>query len=140
MKHHVQNASWGGKGLFCLHFQIINYHWRKSGQEPKQSWNLKAGVNAEAMERYCLLTCSPWLAQSVYFLCYFFLDLLCDYYYFYYYYYLICFQSNLYPPSRLPSDCFSFHISFPIFKRIYSTHHPTPPDFPIPWGIKSFEG
>ena len=30
--------------------QIIVHHWRKSGQEPKQGWNLEAEIDAEAME------------------------------------------------------------------------------------------
>jgi hypothetical protein len=32
-KHHDQEASWGGKGLFSLHFHIAVHHQRKSGQE-----------------------------------------------------------------------------------------------------------
>ena len=35
-KHHGQDANWGGKGLFILHFQIAVYDQRKSGLEPKQ--------------------------------------------------------------------------------------------------------
>jgi hypothetical protein len=35
-KHHDQEASWGGKGLFCLHFHIAVHHQRKSGLELKQ--------------------------------------------------------------------------------------------------------
>jgi hypothetical protein len=31
-----QDASWGGKGLFSLHFQIAVHHQRKSGLELKQ--------------------------------------------------------------------------------------------------------
>ena len=49
-KHHGQKASWGGKGLFGLHFQIIVHHWRKSRQALKEEWNLEAGVDAETME------------------------------------------------------------------------------------------
>jgi hypothetical protein len=40
-KHHDQKRSWGGKGLFGLHFQITIHQWRKSEQELKQSWNRK---------------------------------------------------------------------------------------------------
>jgi hypothetical protein len=29
-------SSWGGKGLFSLHFHIAVYHWKKSGLELKQ--------------------------------------------------------------------------------------------------------
>jgi hypothetical protein len=61
MKHHDPKAYWGGKDLFGLHFQI--HHWRKSGQELKQGWNLKA---VEAMEECCLLACFPWLAQPAF--------------------------------------------------------------------------
>jgi len=32
-KHHDQEASWGGKGLFSLHFHIAVHHQRRSGQE-----------------------------------------------------------------------------------------------------------
>jgi hypothetical protein len=35
-KHHDQEASWGGKGLFSLHFHIAVHHQRKSGLELKQ--------------------------------------------------------------------------------------------------------
>jgi hypothetical protein len=35
-KHHGQEASWGGKGLFRFHFHIAVHHWRKSGLELKQ--------------------------------------------------------------------------------------------------------
>ena len=53
MKHHDQKANWGGKGLFNLHFCLMNYidvkYKRKSGQELKQSRNLEAGADAEVM-------------------------------------------------------------------------------------------
>ena len=42
---------------------ITARHQRKSGQEPKQGRNLKAGTVAEAMERCCLLACSHDLPQ-----------------------------------------------------------------------------
>jgi hypothetical protein len=35
-KHHDQEASWGGKGLFGLHFHTAVHHQRKSGLELKQ--------------------------------------------------------------------------------------------------------
>jgi hypothetical protein len=35
-KHHDQEASWEGKGLFSLHFHIAVHHQRKSGLELKQ--------------------------------------------------------------------------------------------------------
>ena len=34
--HHDQDASWGGKGLFSLHFHTAVHHQRKSGLELKQ--------------------------------------------------------------------------------------------------------
>jgi len=46
----MTKASWGGQGLFGLHFSITVHYHRKSGQELKQGRNLKAGVDAEAME------------------------------------------------------------------------------------------
>jgi hypothetical protein len=35
-KHHDQEASWGGKGLFSLYFHIAIHHQKKSGLELKQ--------------------------------------------------------------------------------------------------------
>jgi hypothetical protein len=35
-KHHDQETSWGGKGLFGLHFHTAVHHQRKSGLELKQ--------------------------------------------------------------------------------------------------------
>jgi hypothetical protein len=35
-KHHGQEASWGEKGLFSLHFHAAVHHQRKSGLELKQ--------------------------------------------------------------------------------------------------------
>jgi hypothetical protein len=35
-KHHDQEASWGRKGLFSLHFHAAVHHQRKSGLELKQ--------------------------------------------------------------------------------------------------------
>jgi hypothetical protein len=35
-KHHDQEASWGGKSLFSLHFHVAVHHQRKSGLELKQ--------------------------------------------------------------------------------------------------------
>ena len=48
-KHHDQEASWGGKGLFSLHFRTGT----QAGQE--------AGADAEAMEGCSLLACLPGL-------------------------------------------------------------------------------
>jgi len=59
-KHHDQEASWGGKGLFSLHFHIAVHHHRKSGQEFTQGRNSEAGADAEAMEG-CYLLASPGL-------------------------------------------------------------------------------
>ena len=51
----MTKATWGGKGLFSLHFHMAVHYQRISGiqvgQEPK------AGADAEAMEKYCLLAC-----------------------------------------------------------------------------------
>jgi hypothetical protein len=35
-KHHDQEASWRGKGLFSLNFYTVVHHQRKSGLELKQ--------------------------------------------------------------------------------------------------------
>jgi hypothetical protein len=53
--------------LLSLYFQIITHHWKKSGQELKQGWNLEAGADAEAMEGCCLLVCFSWLAHPAFF-------------------------------------------------------------------------
>jgi hypothetical protein len=47
MKHLDQKASWGGKGLFNLHFHIAVHHQRKSGMELTQGRILEAGADAE---------------------------------------------------------------------------------------------
>jgi hypothetical protein len=60
--HYDQEASWGGTGLFSLHFHIAIHHQRKSGHELTQGRNLEAGADAEqVMEGCCLLACSPGL-------------------------------------------------------------------------------
>lgn len=46
---HAQNKL-GRKGLFSIHFHIVVYHRRKSGQG-------RNCVNAEAVEKCCLLAC-----------------------------------------------------------------------------------
>jgi hypothetical protein len=60
-KHHDQEASWGGKGVFSLHFHIAVHHQKKSGLELKQV--RRKGAEAEAMEGCYLLACFHWLAQ-----------------------------------------------------------------------------
>ena len=57
-KHRGRKGSWGGKGLFGLHFHSTVHHKRKSGQELKQGRILEAGADAEAMEKWNLLVCS----------------------------------------------------------------------------------
>jgi hypothetical protein len=47
-------------------FHIVVHHQRKSGQEHTQDRNLEAGVDAEAMEECCLLSCFPGLAQPAF--------------------------------------------------------------------------
>ena len=58
MLHSGQKASWGGKHVFGLCFQISVHHGRKSEQELKQGRNQEAGANAVAMEGCYLLACS----------------------------------------------------------------------------------
>lgn len=60
-------AAWVGKSLFDLHLHITVLHWRKYGQQLKQGRNEEAGADAEAVEEYCLLTCSSqWLSLLSY--------------------------------------------------------------------------
>jgi len=61
-KHHDQEASWGGKGLFSLHFYIAVHHQRKSGLKLNQAGQ-EAGADTEAMQECYLLACFPWLDQ-----------------------------------------------------------------------------
>ena len=56
-KHHVQEANWGGKGLFSLYFHISTHHQSKLGLELKQGSNLEAVGDAEVMTRCYLLDC-----------------------------------------------------------------------------------
>lgn len=41
--------------LFGLHIPTVVHHWRESGKELKQGWNLEPGADAE---EYCLLAFS----------------------------------------------------------------------------------
>jgi hypothetical protein len=62
IKHHDQ-SNLASKG-----FHIIVHHQRISGQELKQSRNLEAGADAEAMEGWVLLTDLLLMACSACFL------------------------------------------------------------------------
>jgi hypothetical protein len=55
-KHHDQEASWGGKGLFSLHFHVAVHHQRKSGLELKQ-------VRKQDLMQRPWKACFPWSAQ-----------------------------------------------------------------------------
>jgi hypothetical protein len=59
-KHHDQEASWGGKGLFSLHFHtaVITKEVRTGTQAGQE-----ARADAEATEGCSLLACFPLLAQ-----------------------------------------------------------------------------
>jgi hypothetical protein len=60
MKHHGQEQFGEERVIACTH----SYH--TSLLEGSQDRNLEAGAIVEAMEKYCLLACSPWLVQSVF--------------------------------------------------------------------------
>jgi hypothetical protein len=62
VKHHDQEASWGGKGLFSLHFHIAVHHQRKSGQECRQVRKQELMQRSWGDVIYCL-ACFPWLVQ-----------------------------------------------------------------------------
>lgn len=66
IKHHSQEACWGGKGLFNFHFQIAIHHQRKSGQGFIQGRNLEVGADSKTMGAGCLLTCFPGLLSLLY--------------------------------------------------------------------------
>jgi hypothetical protein len=61
-KHHGQEASWGGKGLFNLHFHTAGCSSLKEVGTGIQAGQ-KAGADAEAMEGCFLLACFPCFAQ-----------------------------------------------------------------------------
>jgi hypothetical protein len=52
-----KKTSWRRRSLFGLQLQTVIHHWRKTGQEFKQDWNLEAGANVQVMEDavYCLV-------------------------------------------------------------------------------------
>ena len=66
-KHHDQEASWGGKGLFGLHlhFTLRGEMYISLTKEVRTGTQAgqEAGVDAEAMEGCSLLACLPWRAQ-----------------------------------------------------------------------------
>lgn len=47
---------------FSIQSQSTAHYLEESGQEFQQGKNLEAGTEAEAMEKYSLLACPPWLA------------------------------------------------------------------------------
>lgn len=67
MKHYDKKKpnKLGRQGLFDLHFEIIVHHWRKSGSERKQGWNLDVGADSEVMEvlftSFYVFTLDYWL-------------------------------------------------------------------------------
>jgi hypothetical protein len=65
-KHHDQEASWGGKGLFSLHFHIAVHHQGSKEVKTGTQAGQETGADAEAMEGCSLLACFPWLAQPAF--------------------------------------------------------------------------
>ena len=59
-KHHDQEASWGGKGLFSLHFHTAVHCQRKLGLELKQVRKQEL-IDAEAMEDVTYWLATPAL-------------------------------------------------------------------------------
>jgi hypothetical protein len=59
----VQEASWGEKDSFHLHFHIAVHQQRKSGQELTQGRILEAGADTDRGPGGMLLACFPCLAQ-----------------------------------------------------------------------------
>jgi hypothetical protein len=57
VKHHDQEASWGGKGLFSLHFKIIVYHW---------SGTHRAGTWRQELKQRPWRGAAYWLAQPAF--------------------------------------------------------------------------
>lgn len=50
-----------------VYLAYISSPVRKARQELKLARNLEAGVGEEAIEEFCLLPCSLWLAQPPFF-------------------------------------------------------------------------
>jgi hypothetical protein len=63
IKHHDQEAGWGGKGLFSLHFHTALHHQRKLGLELKQVRKQELKQRPSGMGGCSLLACFSWLAQ-----------------------------------------------------------------------------
>lgn len=61
-KHYDQKASPWRKGFFGLHFCNVVHHWR----EWEWEWgrNTKVWADIEAMEKWCLLACSPMACSA----------------------------------------------------------------------------
>jgi hypothetical protein len=66
-KHYDQEASWGEKNLFSLHYYIAVHHRWKSGWELTQGMILEAGADAEAMEGLASLDLFSLLSSSSFF-------------------------------------------------------------------------
>lgn len=66
VKKIMTQASQGQQELVSSYNPLL-CHRRKSGKELKQGRKLEAGTDAETKEECCLLNCSSWLTQSVFF-------------------------------------------------------------------------
>lgn len=56
--HTVTKTTWGGEGLFCLHFYITVLHCGRSGWALKPSRKLQAEAHSEILEQ-CILLGAP---------------------------------------------------------------------------------
>lgn len=63
-KHHDQRQLGEERVCFSLQFSGHTLSQREN-RAGTQGRNLKVGAEAETMEKYCLLACSPWLVQTV---------------------------------------------------------------------------
>jgi hypothetical protein len=66
MKHHDQSNGFGEEWVYPVYFPHHSSSSKEIRTEFKQGRNPEAGADTEAMEGYCLLACSHWLAQSAF--------------------------------------------------------------------------
>lgn len=63
----VKNTTWRNMGNKVLISSCSSQSFLKRRQGKNSKQDMEAGTEAEATEEHCLLACSPWLAQIVYY-------------------------------------------------------------------------
>jgi hypothetical protein len=65
MKHHDQKQA-GRKGYSWLNLPYHNISLAEIRIRTQMDWNLEIEADAEAMEKWCILACFPWLVQHAF--------------------------------------------------------------------------